>query len=143
MGDLMLTSREFRTYVDVGYYARQLRRYLDLFPGSSLKLVLHSRFRRDPGGVMRELFEFLGVDPDFRVSDMRRRNVSLQKGKVRRTLVAMNVGPGIPGDAKAKARRVKKELMTAGTRRFLLRHYASHNRRLEALSGLDLSGWNR
>lgn len=58
---------------DVGCFARHLRRYLDRFPAENFLVVQFDAIRRAPEGVRRGVYEFLGVDPDFKPQ--------LQKGK--------------------------------------------------------------
>lgn len=51
-------------YVDNGRYAGQVARYLDVFGRDSVKVYLFEDLFRDARGVCRDVFEFLGVDPD-------------------------------------------------------------------------------
>jgi hypothetical protein len=53
-------------YVAPSRYAFQARRYLDHFPASSLLVLDQSDLRERRGETMREVFSFIGVDPDFR-----------------------------------------------------------------------------
>lgn len=53
------------SHVKEGFYYVRLKRYFDEFPREQLKIFLFDEFRRDPGGIMRELFDFVGVDPNF------------------------------------------------------------------------------
>jgi Sulfotransferase family len=52
-------------YRDVGFYARQLRRYLDLFPRDQIHVLLHDDLISDPRAVVRDIFRFVGVDHTF------------------------------------------------------------------------------
>lgn len=49
-------------YVGCGLYAEQVKRYLDLFGGKSVRVYLFEDLVRDGEGVCRDLFSFLGVD---------------------------------------------------------------------------------
>jgi len=51
--------------VSEGFYARYLHRYYDLFPASQIKVFLYDDLRNDGSRVMREIFDFIGVDADF------------------------------------------------------------------------------
>jgi hypothetical protein len=53
-------------YVQVSRYADALERYLALFPREQLRVVLFDALRADTGAVMRELYAWLGADPEFR-----------------------------------------------------------------------------
>lgn len=46
-------------------YYFQLSHYLEVFPREDILVVINERLNADPQGVMRMVFEFLGVDPDF------------------------------------------------------------------------------
>lgn len=49
------------SYVARGLYAKQVSRYLDLFPGNVLTLEAESMWN-DPASTMREAYEFLDID---------------------------------------------------------------------------------
>ena len=73
-----------RYYVRVGFYAKQLRRYLDYFDSQQLKVYLFDDFRRDQLAIVRDIYGFLGVDDEFRPNISQRDNISgvSVKGKV-------------------------------------------------------------
>jgi len=48
-------------YLEMGLYYAQVKRYMDLFPAGQLKIFLYDDFKKDPGDVMNQLFEFIGV----------------------------------------------------------------------------------
>jgi Sulfotransferase family len=50
-------------YVGKGCYAKQVRRYLEVFGRDRVKIVLFDDLKRDPGAKMREVVRFLGLDP--------------------------------------------------------------------------------
>ena len=58
---------------DVGCFALHFRHYLDRFPVENFLVVQFDAIRRAPEGVRRGVYEFLGVDPDFKPQ--------LEKGK--------------------------------------------------------------
>ena len=60
-------------YVQVGLYARQLRRYFDLFAREQIAVFLYDDFQRDPLGVYRAACRHIGVDEGF-VPDMSERS---------------------------------------------------------------------
>ena len=47
-----------------GYYARNLSRFYDLFPSAHIKVLLSEDLKNGPEGTMKELFTYIGVDPD-------------------------------------------------------------------------------
>jgi len=50
---------------ELGYYHRHLLPYFAHFPRDRICVLLYDDLKHDPQGLMRELFAFLGVDPDF------------------------------------------------------------------------------
>ena len=53
----------WRSYIARGRYAEQLERWLHLFNREQIHVTLSERFFADPGGVVRNLHEFLGLTP--------------------------------------------------------------------------------
>lgn len=54
------------TYVSHGYYAYQIKRFLKYFEKSQLKILLYEDVKDSPEKITKELYEFLGVDPEFK-----------------------------------------------------------------------------
>jgi len=52
-------------YREMGYYGRQLERYLALFDRSQIRIFLYEELVSDAAGVLRQIFSFLEVEPDF------------------------------------------------------------------------------
>jgi hypothetical protein len=52
-------------YSDFPRYAEQIRRFQAHFPPEQLKIFLYEDYRSDPHGVLRQIFEFAGVDASF------------------------------------------------------------------------------
>ena len=46
-------------------YSIQIGRYLDLFPRQDLCIKVYDDISQDPKNFVREIYQFLGVDPDF------------------------------------------------------------------------------
>lgn len=55
-------SRRQFSYVDRGYYARQLERFLRHFPLEQMLLLLTEEMRQDPAGVINKCCDFLGIE---------------------------------------------------------------------------------
>jgi hypothetical protein len=142
-------------YTKEGYYSIYLKRYLDLFDISQIKIILYEDFSRDPRTVLSEIFNFLGVDSSFVVPDLKisnasgttrfpwirnlfqRENVikdSLKKFlpkrlrmTVRETVLSANLGP--------------KPKLNTETRKLLINTFRSDILSLEKMIGKDLSFW--
>lgn len=61
-------------YTKVGMYSQQIKRYLNYFPPEQLKILFYDDFREDPVGVMKEIYQYLGVDDSFVLNIKRRKN---------------------------------------------------------------------
>jgi hypothetical protein len=59
----------YNRYVAAGLYASQLRRYLEAFDPERVLVVDGHRLLSDRARALREIFEFLDVDPDFTSAD--------------------------------------------------------------------------
>jgi hypothetical protein len=53
-------------YRSMGFYYEQLKRYYDVFPSDQIRVHIYRDFRHDPDTLLREVFEYLGVDTAFR-----------------------------------------------------------------------------
>jgi hypothetical protein len=52
-------------YFRRGLYAEQVARYLTFFGPENMKVLIFEQWIQDVAGTSQDLFEFLGVDPDF------------------------------------------------------------------------------
>ena len=52
-------------YRNWGFYYRQLCRYYQIFDRSQIQVFLYDDLKKDPAKFIRELYRFIGVDPDF------------------------------------------------------------------------------
>ncbi len=105
-------------YRAMGFYGRQLERYLEIFPAERIHVLLYDDFVADPVGALQGCFRFLGVDDSFVPDTSMRPNVSVADGDMPPTLC-----PQLKAD--------------------LTRSYAADIARLEALLDRDLSAWRR
>jgi hypothetical protein len=55
----------FASWVEPGFYAAHLKRYLEHFPRGQILCQRFEQLETDPPGFLRELLDFAGVDPDF------------------------------------------------------------------------------
>jgi len=53
------------SYVERGYYGRQLARALDLFPRDQLLLLNSDELRREPARTMQSVCAFLGITANY------------------------------------------------------------------------------
>ena len=63
-------------------YYRQLRRFRHYFPKSQILLLSTERLAEDPLSTMRQVYEFIGVDPALGTTDILKENVGANKEAV-------------------------------------------------------------
>jgi len=63
-------------YTQAGFYYQQLKRYYEVFDSGQIKVILHDDLVSNPRGLLREIFEFLEVDPSFEPDISARPNIS-------------------------------------------------------------------
>jgi hypothetical protein len=103
------------SYVERGFYARQLERLLRIFPREQVLLLTSDELRADPDSTLTRICGFLGIAPP--------------QGPVarRRDLVAKDIDYG--------------STLTAEDVAYLRGIYADDVRRFAMLSGLPVSNW--
>lgn len=67
-------------YLQVGMYGQQLQRYYKRFPAENILIILHDELVADVQGVVRKIFQFIGVDEDFLPDTGRRYKVASTQG---------------------------------------------------------------
>jgi hypothetical protein len=140
-------------YLEQGYYADQLERYLELFPGNQLHSYLFEDFVGDPVGVMQGIFRYLDVDSSFVPDTSRMHNRSgIIRNRVLRRLwetssgIRDRVRPSVPERLRHRAfdavtsRSVRPQLDPA-LRARLTFAYRKDILRTQELIGRDLSHW--
>lgn len=151
-------DRVFFSYVDRGFYAEQIRRYLTYFAFHQIEFILLDDLRNDPNGVIRRLWDFLEVSELGICTDMPRENVgqrpqSLGLARVmnRDSWIKRQAKRHLPNDGAIVAtyRRLHERNLqgkrdqgpspdTAGS---LLRRYSDDIVELESLLNRDLTAW--
>lgn len=140
-------------YVDRGRYADQLARYFERFDRDQIRVYLFDDFTDDPAAVLRDLYAFVGVNPDFEPTWARRVNKSgVPKHRwVHRVLTAAKplrdaVVPLLPDAVvdwvvDVKNQNLDKPEMDPAVRQRLADTFSDDVRRLEAMLDRDLSHW--
>ncbi|QYJ15072.1 hypothetical protein Rxycam_00884 [Rubrobacter xylanophilus DSM 9941] len=150
----------FRSYVDRGFYLRQLSRYYKAFGEERLRVYLYEDLATRPLWVMRDAFAFIGVDPGFVPDVSLRRNVSgvprsrlldalLQRQSPLKNLVKTHLPSWVRRRVAERFDRLKSwnltkpQPMHPETRRELVETYREDIMGLQGLIRRDLSGWLR
>jgi hypothetical protein len=135
-------------YFGCGCYDEQVEEYLRWFARDRLLFLEHREFERDPGGVLAEVCDFLDLRPGVVGAEIVHRvNVtrvprSALLDRALRTAQGALPGSRLISLLRSANRRGGYPPMRAATRRSLQSRYAPHVRRLEDLTGLDLSSWS-
>jgi hypothetical protein len=139
-----------------GFYAAQLKAYLDLFPKEHVSVHLYDDFLTDPPAVLRSLFSFLGVDATFRPDMSLRYNVSgaprselLHAFLARPLAIKDLLKPLLPAPFRhrVRAKLMNRNIipdqskMAKGTRKALIELYREDVLRLQTLIQRDLCAW--
>lgn len=106
---------EWHPFLDMGLYSEQVKHFFEKFPAEQVSLHLYEEYSAEPMRVMRELFRFLEVDPNFR-PDMSQRYLERPRGSVS---------------------------MDPADRAYLAEFYREDIGKLAELLQRDLSGWLR
>ena len=142
-------------YKQRGFYYVQLRRFFELFSREQIAVYTYDEFKADPRALLKLMFAFLDIDPDFQPDMSVRHNVSgMPKSRLLHEII------GRPSRAKDLAKRllpagtarlhgalmsrniVVSEPKIAGeTERALGEEYRGDIVQLESLIGRDLSVW--
>ncbi|WP_188150103.1 sulfotransferase family protein [Teredinibacter waterburyi] len=140
-------------YQAMGFYHQQLLRYTKLFNNDQLKVILQDDLQANTAEVVRETFEFLGVDSSYRPStDVsynqggKPKSITLNRLLTRPSLLKTLLRPITPRFAleayvKFKHKNLTKPELKRETYNNLLHEYSSDITQLQALINRDLSHW--
>jgi hypothetical protein len=142
-------------YRAVGRYAAQVKRFLDTFGSSAVKIILYDDFEAEPARVYRETLAFLEVDPDFQPDfpivnrNKGVRSVPLQRLTHSRAFVGLM--SRLPGPVFHAIRRLLVRIniryqprpsLDPSLRARLAAEFAEDVAQLSTLIGRDLSAWS-
>lgn len=139
-GGLTSRSENFTTFVDSGYYAQQLERFISRFGSESLHVVFLEELQTDPGRELTLLADFLGVraDPIFPSSNTAAAAPNYRGGRLARRLIGAGAGRVLPVGVRRRVRSLVardqiRPAIDPRTRDELIEHYRPHNAALERL----------
>jgi hypothetical protein len=141
-------------YKGKGFYARALKRYFDRFDRSRIRVYLSEDLFDKPAWMMRDLFEFLGVDtgftPDVSIRHSmsgRARSVGIQRWLTGKQPLKEVLKKAIPEQwghrviSSVQPHNMVRGRLDPDTRLRLTREYSNDIRSLQDLIGRDLSHW--
>lgn len=153
-----LRAKRRFSYQDRGFYYKQIMLHMKYFSKSQMLFLLADDLQKHPVEVMKQVFDFLGVDSSFAraLGIYRKRNIA----KVPRSwklhtvmkVAGSNIKPLIPKTIRARVRwkkllrvnlrRGRYPPMRPETRQHLIEVFREENEKLSKFLGRDLSAWN-
>ena len=149
--------------IQEGFYYKHLSRYFNIFPKNQIKVFLYEDLQREPVRVMKEIFDYIGVDAEFTPNMEVTYNLS---GKPKNSLINRLIGadgvlirsakavlPGVVQKLKSSTasqkmvQNIRKQNLERPAvshdvkKRFYSEVYASDIEKLEKLIDRDLSRW--
>jgi hypothetical protein len=146
-------ARPDSRWMQVGRYAEQVRRYVELFPREQIHVALFDDLKGDALGMTQSIYRFVGVDPSF-VPDFDTphagggipRSRLLERMFTSRKLRSA-LEPLVPTRAASWVRRLRGRTMRkppalpSGLRRELTQHFRDDIAQTSALIGRNLDHW--
>jgi len=143
-------------YTSIGFYYNQVKAYLDNF--DQLKVYLYDDLKKDALGLVKDVYEFLGLDTSFTPDVSIRYNVSgipknkfiykfLREPNILKSMVKPVVKTLIPRGERRKLiekirmKNLQKPQMKPETREYLKNLYREDILKLQDLIKRDLSSW--
>ena len=141
-----------RPFLEMGFYADQVQRYLDYFPREQIGIWLYEDIRDRPQEFIREVFTFLGVDSSFTPDISKLHNQAYIARAVKPSQLLRRAGIWqmmkrlTPAPIKSRLHHAiyhppNSVTMQPADRAVLLDFYRSDIQRLEILLKRDLSVW--
>jgi hypothetical protein len=139
-----------------GYYSEQIQRYLELFDRSQLRIYLFEDLKRDPQGLLKDIFRFLGVRDDFVPDTSEKHNATgiprsrtmlrlIMRPNALKTLMKpvlpMRLRRTVKAFVTTSPWSLRRPPMPAELRQDLVEGYREDIHKLQAMIGRDLSRW--
>ncbi|MBA3646965.1 MAG: sulfotransferase [Chitinophagales bacterium] len=139
-------------YVEVGMYYEQVKRYIDIFPERQRRIYIFDDFKKDPGLIVKDMFSFLGVNPNVEIDYSQKFNPSFipknkMIGKLNSQKRIKDWLKGIlPKSVKSKFKKTlytDKNLpaITLSEKKYLSEIFRDNVMKLSQLLNRDLSNW--
>lgn len=145
-------------YIKQGFYYRELMPFYQVFSESNIKILLFDDLCQDPNNFMRDLYKFIGIDPDFNTDTARKSreggmpknkaiNTVLTKKNPIRNSIASVLKLFMPLETRQKIRskliknNIYKAKLSPEDKKELIEIYRSDVIQLQGLIKRDLSDW--
>lgn len=156
--DLYRETLKFRTgfspyvsYIDSGFYAEQIQRYIDAFGSDRVKIMFLDDLKNDPLSEMKGVFQFLNLPSNIKLNSSIQNRANSKTGK--KILRAIKYIPGrkiLPAKLRSYLyqnirknfqRKPQTNTYSPELKRELIGLYEPHIRELEIMTMQDLSHW--
>lgn len=144
-------------YRQRGLYYEQLKRYFELFDRSQIKVYTYEELQEKPDFIVKDIFSFIGVEPDFQVDMSSKYNVSgmpkslllnklLAKKNPLKESIKVLLPPRVRSEIYDKVRLwnlndLQKPKMPEAARSQLIESYRHDILKLQTLIDQDISTW--
>lgn len=144
-------------YQQRGLYAQQIENYFGQFDQQQIKIYIYDDFKENPKFIMKDIFTFIGVDPNFEVDMSSKYNVSgmpksltLNRILAKENLLKRSIKLLLPSKTRSQLYdrirlwnldNFKKPKMSAAAKKQLIDGYRSDILLLQDLIQRDLSSW--
>jgi len=142
-------------YLDFGFYSIQIQRYLDRFDREQIQIYLYEDLKSDPKHMIKNIFQFLGVDDTFQPNLSVKYNQSnIPKNRIfhgfisEKNFLKSMIRPLIPAKIRKPmaAKAYRKNLsrlkpLSPELRQELIPIFREDILKLQDLIGRDLSHW--
>ena len=137
----------------MGFYHEQLSHYYANFPAENILVLLQEDLKKDTAAVLKKVFAFLGVDPEFTPDFSveynqggKPKNALLNSVLTRPSRIKQWLRPLLPRKmiefyVELKHKNLDKPELLPETRKELTELYRPDIQQLETLIGRDLSHW--
>jgi Sulfotransferase domain len=140
-------------YYTTGLYSQQVRRYLDIFGRKNVRVYIFEEFVREHLVICRDVFDFLGVDPNFNPRIEVHNEARVPAYSPLQYWLRNRAGRYLPFLPSPVRRQFLGQLMALNTKggstpshdselgKSLMNHYRADVAELEQLINRDLSLW--
>nr|WP_019503758.1 sulfotransferase [Pleurocapsa sp. PCC 7319] len=141
-------------YRNRGFYYNQLKPYFDRFNHDQIKVYLYEDWNADPINILKDIFQFIGVEENFVPNISSRHNVSvipknkylhnvLTKPNLLKSILKPLIPNGIRYDLinRLKSQNLTKPPLLPQVRKQLIQVYREDILKLQDLIHRDLSKW--
>jgi hypothetical protein len=140
-------------YLEMGFYYDQVKKYMDVFPASQIKIYLYDDFKKDPSTIMNDLFDFLGITQKayagFQIHNEARKPLNSRLLYIlSQTGIKKKIFHTIPPSLRKQVKNLffhhkKAEPIKESDRNYLNGIYLDDISKLEKLLNRDLSSWRK